>query len=146
MKSIMFTGDMVLAILRGKKTVTRRNNTNLKVGDEVYVKESFLFFRDLDVVMYKANIENDRQDLILDGGWKSPLYMPAKYSRIRIKIIDIRQENLQDITQEEASREGFKSVGEFADKWNEINAKKGGKEWYYNPLVYRIEFEIIKGI
>jgi hypothetical protein len=86
-------------------------------------------------------------------GWKPSIHMPRWASRITLKIIDIRVEGLQDITEDDAITEGSKepslvpTVGGclserdvFAKLWDSINEKRG-YGWNTNPWVWVIEFE-----
>ena len=84
-----------------------------------------------------------------NGKWKSPLFMPKKYSRITLEITDIRVEKLKDITREDAICEGVRSqfhyypIQEFSLLWNKINSKRG-YGWHINPYVWVIFFKRIK--
>jgi hypothetical protein len=40
------------------------------------------------------------------GRWRSPLHLPARFARHFIQVKDIREERLQEITEDEAKREG----------------------------------------
>ncbi len=94
--------------------------------------------------------------------WKSPLHLPFKDSRYRRLITSVRVERLQDITEEDAIREGV--VGEeyleaeerfantmpggasgrptprgwYAELWELIN---GPGSWALNPWIVRIEWD-----
>jgi hypothetical protein len=56
-------------------------------------------------------------------------------------IADIKEERLQDITEEEAIAEGVSSVAEYRELWESINTKKGAR-WTDNPrvFVYTVEW------
>lgn len=86
--------------------------------------------------------------------WKSPLFMPAWAARYFIQILDVRPERLQEITNEDALKEGFVETriregngihwesarGNFILKWESINPKY---PFASNPWVWRIEFSLI---
>jgi len=102
---------------------------------------------------------NDKRD---HPGWfkRSSLFMPRKASRILLEIINIRVERLQDITEEDAKREGVFNVNppsgfknylvnfelfvfakaSFRSLWCKIN---GDASWNANPWVWVIEFKRI---
>lgn len=62
---------------------------------------------------------------------------------LRIRIVAIRREHLQDITEADAKAEGVSSKGEYAKLWNRINKRKGTR-WSDNPLVWALTFEVVK--
>jgi hypothetical protein len=112
-RSLIFTGPMVRAILNGHKTMTRRtvNNPdtrrNWAVGDLIWVKETYGFCPGLDAdpfVYYRA--DNPEGDI----RWKSPLFMPRKFSRLALEIKSLRVERLQEITKDDAIREGASNL------------------------------------
>jgi len=104
--------------------------------------------------IYKADGWSD------DGGWKPSIHMPREACRLFLKIKDIRVERLQDISEEDALKEGFKpgyesigngkfedvlerewtAVDEFRELWQELNLKRG-YGWNINPWVWIVEFE-----
>jgi len=106
---LIFSDPMVRAILNGHKTMTRRvvkdpdTRRNWEVGDLIWVKETYGFCPGLDAdpfVYYRA--DNPEGDI----RWKSSLFMPRKYSRLTLEITGLRTERVQDITGEDAVKEG----------------------------------------
>jgi hypothetical protein len=101
------------------------------------------------------------------GRWRSPLHLPARFARHFIQVKDIRAERLQEITPEEAVREGCGDLGiipsntamlmtgttnledcsrkltvaQFASLWDSINPDH---PFASNPHVFRIEFKYLK--
>ena len=81
--------------------------------------------------------------------WESSMVMPDWAARICRRVVSVTVERVQDITEEDAVREGFWSSGNgetyrpalatFADAWDSIYAAKG-IGWAANPWVWRIEF------
>lgn len=153
---ILFKDEMVRAILRkiDPKGATRRipdcRNAKWQVGDRLWVKEVF------NLVPLMTHMIIFRADQIHPQSFKfkSSLFMPRKYSRILLEITAIREEKLQDITEEDARAEGVMPdcpVGYipahqaapysycFAQLWESINAKRG-YGWDANPTVKVIEF------
>jgi hypothetical protein len=80
------------------------------------------------------------------------IHMPKEAARIFLRVTDVRVERLQDITEEEAEKEGAKAYGSnncsgtsariaFAEIWD--NTAKPEYEWRNDPWVWVIEFERI---
>ena len=65
------------------------------------------------------------------------------FQPLRIRILAIRQERLQDITEADAKAEGVSGKGEYAKLWNRINKRKGTR-WSDNPMVWALTFEVAK--
>lgn len=92
-----------------------------------------------------------------DGQTLSSMFMPAVYARRFYKIIEIRAERLQEISEEDAEAEGIQFMREIPDAdetltaktlyeilWDSINAKPHGKRkaypWKSNPWVWCLSF------
>lgn len=77
--------------------------------------------------------------------WRPSIHMPDWAARIRRRVVSVTVERLQDITEEDAVREGFVPMpawtarGLLAGTWDDIYAAKG-LAWNVNPWVWRIEF------
>lgn len=194
-RPILFSGEMVRAILEGRKTQTRRvvkpqpeiystsyleapyhielampgcrglyppsftkeYCTYGKRGDRLWVRESFnTDWGDRGQVLYKA----DGGSAIAAGyssepRWKPSIHMPRWASRITLEITGAGVERLQEITSDDAYREGverpdgihFKNylngpeqespIGSFRTLWESIN---GADSWNANPWVWVVEF------
>lgn len=183
MKPILFSTSMVEAIIEGRKTQTRRTikepfqswsngeyspewydalKTQCKygqVGDVLWVREKWQHNRipSGSPYFYYADESNyDREH----SKWKPSIHMPKDACRLFLKINNIRVERLQDISEEDAYKEGCDkklghkfniSCGEsledvphrfiFSELWKSINGKES---WDANPLVWVIEFERIE--
>lgn len=81
-------------------------------------------------------------------GWRSPIHMPRWASRLTLELVSVRVERLQDISEEDATAEGFTTRRlldtdlrsawlKFAQAWNDLH---GAGAWEANPWVWRIEF------
>lgn len=211
-RPILFTGEMVHAILDGRKTQTRRpvkpqpipfgedspfTQATLKehvgkpwmpvggvfpdawqkpfgtIGDRLWVRETWrvdgiargmaLRFGDSKTtregMSYRVDMEGDIA--CDDCDWMPSAWMPRWASRIDLEITAVRVERVQDITEEDATREGiveseigrlasrtlanYKStqrapvVLQFADLWQSIYGN-----WDANPWVWVYEFRRIK--
>lgn len=141
---ILFSTDMVKAILDGRKTMTRRifkdhrrlasdvSKIDLKqwfseyrdmilsyspygqVGDILWVRETFGYNRNGNI-HFKVSVCSPEFDKPADG-WKPSIHMPKAASRIWLQITDIRVERLQDITEEDCMKEGAKIFESFSVK------------------------------
>jgi len=180
-RPILFSTPMVRAILSGEKLQTRRilkrqphisgadiickirpiiystKHPYGEIGDILWVRETW---QDLGfgIWIYKAD------DPKFGGKWKPSIFMPKYASRIKLEITNIRAERLQDISYEDAVKEGIESsnefggnegylhqyknyqgkdfdcdsIGSFLSLWESIN---GEGSWYDNPWVWVIEFK-----
>lgn len=170
MKPIIFSGEMVQAILGGRKTQTRRgftsratavlldagikyddlpeairNTAPYKIGDILWVRETFAKIvsgikRPSSYYIYRADGKT-----FDNVKWGSPLYMPRAAARIFLRVTDVRVERLHDITDADAHAEGMDSpsypIIQFKDLWRELNDKRGWYSWNSNPRVWVVEFE-----
>jgi hypothetical protein len=144
-RPVLFSGEMVRAILAGRKTQTRRlfrGASDLPgdffsphgvPGDRLWVRETFAWSdlpkapRRTDTgkpfVVYRANGEIVASVGAFHGNgvqrmnWTPSIYMPRWASRIDLEITAVRCERLQDITEEDARAEG---VAPFYERFQSI--------------------------
>jgi len=194
---ILFSTEMVKAILEGRKTQTRRvskhqywtrsevvdvnvNGLTQKidrnvscpygqVGDVLWVREAFQLVQPYGpeeyFFGYKDGSHSDHEasekyDYITPYEWKPSIHMPKEACRIYLQIKELRAERLQDITEEDAIREGVRkeeslafnqylnyvqgiyqlatAKESFNSLWNDIN---GPLSWDANPWVWVIGFK-----
>lgn len=132
-----------------------------KVGDLIYVRETFRLFSNADEcgcydhcscppngtpLYFSTHYDSERK-------WKPSIHMPRKHSRLTLKVTDVRIERVQDITESQAKSEGIapsftSEFGKcpvvpnyrdgFFHTWNNIY-----NNWDQNPYVWVIEFEVI---
>ncbi len=158
---ILFKGEMVRALLNGTKTQTRRTNLKTKyvVGDRLWVKETWTDRDndgDLIELIFRADGKeySDGNGFLFEPKWKSSLFMSRKQSRILLEITALREENLNDITEEDAKEEGAELLKEYLPMkvgfnyrqaygglWESIN---GPGSWDENPVVKVISFKVVK--
>lgn len=189
-RPILFTGEMVRAILDWRKTQMRRLVRKQKyphgtwatpdevaagyahdtrafmpplgtIGDRLWVRETWSDVRgmgfDKDLFPagagYKADCASGESlRCAADYGvkWRPSIHMPRWASRIDIEITAVRVERVQEITEEDAKKEGVS-----ADEW-EFVASNPNREsfrdlwqsiyvnWDANPWVWVYEFRRIK--
>jgi hypothetical protein len=160
-RPILFTTDMVRAILDGRKTQTRRLKFKCEPGDLLWVRESWnRVGEEGGVYLYKA----DGEDQLFS--WKPSIHMPRDAARLFLRVEKTWQERLQDISYEDALEEGIESTvtgippydlvymlprnpnyyythkQAFQALWDS-NAKRGFG-WDTNPLVAVIQFKVEK--
>lgn len=145
----------------------------INAGDILWVRETTVRL-DRDHVIeglfaYKANCDADseeiRKEYIKSGRpykWKPSIFMPKEACRIFIKVTSIKVERLNEISQQDAEKEGVSiddeglSCYDYLDKkfryyfcpqesykslWESINGKGS---WETNPWVWVYEFERVE--
>jgi len=130
-------------------------------GDHLWAKETWGIGTQLaGGIVYRAS-----GGRLADGEhWHPSIFMPRELSRITLEITNIRAERLQDITEEDAMKEGMArelraalgyspEVSEetfnltqardtFRILWDKLNSKRG-HGWKKNDWVWVIEFKKI---
>ena len=145
-----------------------------QVGDILYVRETWGDYEGkTNYYIYKADypdgaktykfekVDEFGEEIICDlPKWRPSIHMPKEAARIFLRVTGARAERLQDITEEEAIKEGLKAYGQnncsgtsariaFAELWdstlppNKNKFKCPENEWRSNPWVWVIEFERI---
>lgn len=112
-------------------------------------------------IIYRADGEHS-----IDGWWPS-IHMPREFSRLTLKVSDVRVERLQDISEQDAAAEGIEQDAEtgawwgvdgagvggatprwsdaslaFCSLWKSIN---GPDSWAANPFVAVVSFSVHRG-
>lgn len=158
---ITMSAPMILAILNGYKTETRRLAWSLpyvspdfpgkpkawqkvKAGDLLWVRESFLeenhkaergVHKAFSDFWYEAT---DAVDL-LPTKWRSPYHMPRRASRFTLRVTAVKTEPVQNISDEDAIAEGI---------IHEAGACRvpGMELWGSTPkLAYRLLWQMLHG-
>lgn len=174
-KPIIFSSEMVRAILENRKSQTRRiikpqpafMPQVLKYlyspGDKLWVREKFAY--EVNVCGQETgNIfysEQENGKLPEGHKWRPSIHMPEWASRITLKVVDVRIERLQDISEEDAQAEGVlpaelnkehdclcisrgrKHTCAFISLWDSLYAKRG-YGWEKNIFVWVVKFEWCK--
>ncbi len=144
-----------------------------KVGDILYVREKFIgYWKNKEknlpcmcdyIISYRAGGNKIYRTTFLHlfenhdrRKWKPSIHMPKWVARLFLEITNIRVERIQDITENDAMKEGTTPtttphipgkgrtyIQGFGSLWNSINEKRG-YGWKVNPWVWAVEFKIIK--
>ena len=155
------------AVLHGEKTQTRRNSCRYKVGEVVAIAQSY---KDAGVRFVQ---EEDKEFGCYDfpaeqtKGWNNKMFVKADLMPHHIRITSMRQERLQDISDEDCIKEGIiksKHYGKFVygyhiiidgtsytyshytprEAYGCLIDKVNGKgTWASNPIVWVYDFELI---
>ena len=119
-------------------------------GDILYVRETWN--ETTHGYNYKASPLGNSRDTY---PWRPSIHMPKEAARIWLKVTSVRVERLQEITEEQAIKEGMPeeplidggiklpAVWDFMDVWNSTIKKSDLDRygWDANPWVWAIEFE-----
>lgn len=143
---IMFKAPMVVAILDGRKVVTRRGSLSwlkVKKGDRLWVRETWAAYTkpnhetgecdEIEIECAPREMPDrygtTREDVIYAADnkarpdrWRPAVIMPRWASRILLEATeDAALGSIDDVDDEEAQREGFGSAAEFHAAYQEYN-------------------------
>lgn len=100
--------------------------TPYNIGDIQYVRETFATLTNPEGnkrFVYKASDTYPfGEKYVAKFKWRPSIHMPKKAARLFLKVIDVRVEKLQDITDEQARAEGCKDINDFISVWNDCYA------------------------
>lgn len=134
-----------------------------KPGDVLWVRETWRRSESgmPDGVVYRADnllrwfdgtdmrVNEMSKSLPRDGKWRPSIFMSKWASRITLRITDVRVQQLQEISEDDATAEGVDRGAEpivgaryaFGQLWNSINGKT--YPWELNPWVWALALERI---
>ena len=123
-----------------------------QVGDILWVRETWSKDENGEYV-YRTNYGTTEDDSFPPSmfKWRPSIFMPREAARIFLLVTNVRVERLQDISEDEAIKEGAKAYGPnncsgtsariaFAEIWDKTTTEH---EWRTNPWVWVYEFEKI---
>lgn len=160
---------LTAAVLHGEKTQTRRNSCRYKVGEVVAIAQSY---KDLGYNPQSPDISPKdwrivRGTLWQSKGWNNKMFVRADACKHHIRITAMRQERLQDISDEDCMKEGIiksKHYGKFVYGYHVIidgtsytcahytpreaygvliDRISGKGTWESNPMVWVYDFELV---
>lgn len=119
-RPIIFSADMVRALLRGQKTVTRRllkpqppvplgfewRHSYGQPGDRLWVRETWASLGGPKSGPYVYRADTDGERVRVDAPWRPSIHMHRAASRLTLDVVGVRAERLHDITEDDAQREG----------------------------------------
>lgn len=158
LRPIPFTDPLVVRILLGQKTETRRpvrlDGQSTKVcpygdaGDRLYVRHRWAAGPGYDDVKPRdlppdlARIWTVMTGYKGAGRLRPPMFMPKWASRIHLAVEHVRLENLQDISEEAVAAEGIEGGrAAFSRTWDAIYQRH---VWASNPLVWVVQFSLLQ--
>ena len=126
-------------------------------GDILWVRETWTLMTPTmnegpDFYLYKADVPPGAEKSNWFNSWRPSIFMPREAARIWLRVTDVRCERVQEITEEDATREGcfsdtpfsgqyqWSARDNFVELWDSLNAKRG-YPWGSNPWVWAISFE-----
>ena len=168
-RPIIFSAEMVRALLEGRKTQTRRLATSYlrkcEAGDLLWGRESWRprrGFSNWDAqVHYQVDdaVKHFEEDDI-DSEWNWPkaaekgfvpsIHMPRWASRLTLRVTDVRFQGVKDIDGIDALAEGITPVPGrapwrvFRTLWDSLHTKPG-ERFFDNPQIVALTFEVIHG-
>jgi len=167
------TKERTVHIIDEEGAFTRVYDPPYEIGDVLYVKETWRVScvgtggGDWATIVYKNGVKtidiSGKQSpyYATKARWQSPRFMRHEASRIKLKVVGVGLERIQDIRNEDALREGMsKGIGHSLDMglhaeydiqkgmgavaiyskyWDVLNEKRG-YSWESNPWVWVYEF------
>ncbi len=110
--------------------------TRWAVGDCLWVRETWAYDC-MGSVFYKAAGDQSPE-------WSPSIHMPRKAARFLLPITDVRIQQLQDISETEAQKEGAPDQPTYRDAfaalWDSINGTRHNATWTDNPWVLATTF------
>ncbi|MGN0348221.1 MAG: hypothetical protein ACI4DR_01660 [Roseburia sp.] len=137
-------------------------NPSYRPGDILYVRETW--YKDPYRYLYRANHSKTEKFYCngeeIEMKWHPSIHMPKEAARLFLRVKNVRVEQLQEITEEQAMNEGCQGkfcgdgsfigsgwditpIDEFSKLWNSTIKKSDLDRygWGANPWVWVIEFE-----
>jgi len=122
-------------------------------GEVVYVREPWCLldadFRPVQdrqdgcVVVYRDDhLDQEHGDGPDRLRWRPARFMPAWAARTRLRILSVRPERLQDITEDECALECVPFEA-FPGLWDTLHPDPG-TTWADSPWAWRVEFEVVR--
>ncbi len=153
---------------QGWRMTCHRLWARIKRGDRIWVRETFWpAFKPMaggnNGCVYRADYLRPTMlapAVYHQKTWTPAIFMPRWASRLTVEVLSVRAERLQDITEEDAAKEGVGTAqfwtavpgrcaplmsadchrAAFAILWGEINGKRA--PWESNPIVWRYELAL----
>jgi hypothetical protein len=144
-----------------------------QVGERLWVRETWAPHADMPgSAIYRCDRGGDYQDTVTPNfRWRPSIHMPRWACRLVLEIVSVRVERLQDITEEDAEKEGVEHNGATDGSWSDsdgwidyVDLASGGEgfpattaresfqslwdsiygNWNLNPYVWVVEFRKVE--
>lgn len=129
--------DLLRAFSRTDKTARTIECPYGPIGGVLVVRESVILHRSLpEVVGYVAD------GCEVTESWmkrQSSMRMPGSAARLFLRLVDIRAQELQEISAHDIKAEGFNCERELIELWNRLH---GNGAWSVNPWVWALTFRV----
>jgi hypothetical protein len=135
-RPLSFSPEMVRAIGRREKCVTRRTRIPGVAGDYFYVREAYVKRED-GSFRYKADMPASDS---LGLRYAPPFLMPRIAARTLLRCTSVVRQHLHEMDDEEARREGCRDLAHFKEVWDSLNGDKC--TFASNPKPFRVAFSI----
>lgn len=96
------------------ETELRNNNVQIKhkfgnAGDLLYVRETFAYFDGISNTLKKGTIlyKEEKVANFINTKWTPSIHMKKEYSRIKLEVVSVIPERIQDISAEDCIKEGI---------------------------------------
>lgn len=123
-----------------------------KSGDLIYVRETFAYQTGDDNEPLNPQVYLYAATDSWDGIRVPSIHMPRRVSRLTLKITSVRVERIQDISEEDAKKEGASFLRDVPDCDETLTEKQlfgflwdsvYPKSWSKNQWVWVVDFEVI---
>lgn len=145
MKGIDFTEKNIQASKKGLKWKTRRLKPTYKLGETLYVRQTFWLNTEFDSMTPNEAVAAGAiphfQLTEGCGRQRNKRFMPQAFARNKILIIGVTSENLCDISDEDCIAEGVANREEFIALFNSLH---GEGTFESNPLVWVYTYKTLE--
>lgn len=140
---MLMRGPLVLRTLAGAKDVTRRLDMRwlrAKPGDLIWIKETFALEHDFNkegpsqavgrtsLIHFLA----DGPKPVWAGKTRVSIHLPKAFARLWLAVVSVREERVQDITKEDARREGVEPYIS-QESWSVLRKDGSGYDCFVEP-------------
>jgi len=130
----------------------RNRKAPYKSGDILYVRETWCYGAETIECLLDKNIKDDSYYYRADGNiseltkWHPSIHMPKEAARIFLKVTNVRVERLQDITEEQAIKEGVTKLYDYLSPeeyktWSDVACTgRSQSNWGYTNHLWHGHF------
>lgn len=143
-RSITFSANEICQIVNGTKTLTRRpvlvGRTQPVAGTTLWVREPWAYLGDPKGAFDRTQMRflATHGPLMPGTKWENPRAMQRYHARLSIRVVAVREENLQQMIDSEARSEGFENLRAYQQWWDRHHRTT----WSSNPRVLVLRFTV----